>query len=277
MSEEQVRKEMIDFLSHHFRYYTMNSWNRSTSYARNVKIHNLDLTAAQRSKAYDMIYAEGTFDEINMYLEDFAVNHEHKYQAAFNGRSGGYIVMIQGGQKPSGYQSYCTKCGQLNYAKVILHAETKEDKLKNYVRTHNTWIPQVYINQQEVKDLGIPEEEVLKIVIETKNELLNRDLNYTIDNKCGSCGRLSRVNFDKPHMQIYTQPGLGMDEDPDFEDEDNWDNNSLKARYDLVKEFDMMVDDCIATFKEKLDNCDVIEETIMIPRTVTRLKCKMEE
>lgn len=35
------RKEMIAFLKNHFRYDTMNSWNRSTSYANNVK--NLQL------------------------------------------------------------------------------------------------------------------------------------------------------------------------------------------------------------------------------------------
>ena len=39
------RKEMINFLTTHFRYYTNNSWNLSTSYANNVKIYNLDLTS----------------------------------------------------------------------------------------------------------------------------------------------------------------------------------------------------------------------------------------
>jgi len=31
---QATKEEMIAFLRDHFRYYTMNSWNRSTSYAR---------------------------------------------------------------------------------------------------------------------------------------------------------------------------------------------------------------------------------------------------
>lgn len=34
-------KDMIDYLKNHFRYDTMNSWNRATSYANNVKIHRV--------------------------------------------------------------------------------------------------------------------------------------------------------------------------------------------------------------------------------------------
>lgn len=37
------RKAMADFLTNHFRYDTMNSWNESTSYANNVKIYNLGI------------------------------------------------------------------------------------------------------------------------------------------------------------------------------------------------------------------------------------------
>ncbi len=32
------RADMTGFLKKHFRYHTMNSWNRSTSYACNLKI-----------------------------------------------------------------------------------------------------------------------------------------------------------------------------------------------------------------------------------------------
>lgn len=37
------RKAMIDYLEDHFRYFTMNSWNRSQSYACNLKIYKLGL------------------------------------------------------------------------------------------------------------------------------------------------------------------------------------------------------------------------------------------
>ena len=37
------RQAMAEFLANHFRYYTMNSWNRLTSYANNVKSKNSSL------------------------------------------------------------------------------------------------------------------------------------------------------------------------------------------------------------------------------------------
>ena len=54
--EKQVdltdRKAMIRFLKEHVRYFTMNSWNRSTSYANNVKFYKLGLTEEQETSAY---------------------------------------------------------------------------------------------------------------------------------------------------------------------------------------------------------------------------------
>ena len=49
---------------------------------------------------------------------DFNRKHNYLWQAGWNGRSGGYLVLYQGGTKPSGYRSYCTKCGQKNYTSV---------------------------------------------------------------------------------------------------------------------------------------------------------------
>ena len=37
------RKEMVEFLTSHFRYNTMNSWNNSTSYAHSVEPKNSKL------------------------------------------------------------------------------------------------------------------------------------------------------------------------------------------------------------------------------------------
>ena len=96
------RNEMIDFLKSHFRYYTMNSWNKSTSYAQNVKVYNIGLTPEQRDRAYDIICAEGAYDEINCIIDDFGIKHNHEYQIGFNGRSDGYLVLYQGGFKDSG-------------------------------------------------------------------------------------------------------------------------------------------------------------------------------
>lgn len=34
--------------------------------------------------------------------------------------------------------------------------------------------------------------------------------------QCGRCGLLTRVDFDKPHMQVSILPGRGTDDDTDF-------------------------------------------------------------
>ena len=119
------RKDMVEFLTSHFRYSTMNSWNRSTSYAHNVKIYNLGLTSEQLDKVYEMLDTDGFYDNINDLIEQFAIDHNYNWQVGFNGRSSGYLVLYQGGRKESGYKSRCTQCGQLNYRTV---EETKNCK-----------------------------------------------------------------------------------------------------------------------------------------------------
>lgn len=112
------RKEMVEFLTSHFRYDTMNSWNNSTSYANNVKIYNLGLTSEQDEKLWDMIDTEEFYCQIQWLIDDFAENHNYEWQVGFNGKSGGYLVLYQGGRKALDYKSRCTNCGQLNYATV---------------------------------------------------------------------------------------------------------------------------------------------------------------
>ncbi len=51
---KRSRPTMTLFLTRHFRYNTMNSWNRSTSYANNVKVQNLDIPDRLRDLAYDI-------------------------------------------------------------------------------------------------------------------------------------------------------------------------------------------------------------------------------
>ena len=61
------REAMISFLENHFRYYTLHSWNRSTSYAHNVKLHSLDLPAELMDAAYSAICAEVQNPDWNMF------------------------------------------------------------------------------------------------------------------------------------------------------------------------------------------------------------------
>ena len=92
------RKAMVDFLKSHFRYYTMNSWNRSTAYANNVKIYNLGIEDKEvEDKMYSLTYmSEDTADvffDVHELVRGFV--RDTGYDAGFNGRSGGYLVMYE--------------------------------------------------------------------------------------------------------------------------------------------------------------------------------------
>ena len=112
------RKAMINFLENHYRYHTLNSWNCSTSYANNVKVHNLGLSITEEDKLYELIEISEFYERIRLYFNEFAQKYNYQWQAGFNGRSGGYIVLYKGFVKNSEYKSFCTECGQRNYKTI---------------------------------------------------------------------------------------------------------------------------------------------------------------
>ena len=112
------RKAMTSFLEDHFRYPTMNSWNNSTSYANNMKVYKLGLPADMEEKLYQMLDVNEFYEELRYLIDEFDESHNYLWQAGFNGRSGGYLVLYQGFAKPSEYKSYCRKCGQKNYKSI---------------------------------------------------------------------------------------------------------------------------------------------------------------
>ena len=200
------RKAMERFLENHFRYNTMNSWNRSTSYANNVKVYNLGLSREQEDKLYSIMEVREFYDLINDDLMLFALEHDYRWQVGFNGRSGGYLVLYRGFAKPSEYKSFCKKCGQKNY--------------------------------QSVEENGC---------------------------KCGRCGAEARVNYTKAPDEVGVYPGQSVDMDEDFNE---WDIYSLRDRVRLIQEFDRLCDRVLARIVEMLEMYDVLEETVMCPKTV---------
>ena len=111
---------MRKFLANHDRYSTMNSWNRATSYAVNIKISHLRLTTEEANACYDLLSCQdcAEYSGFNDRLRDFDREHDYEWQIGINGRSGGYAVLYRGGRKPSGYKSYCPSCGQKCYEAV---------------------------------------------------------------------------------------------------------------------------------------------------------------
>lgn len=85
------RAKMVEFLRDHQRYWTANSWNRSTSYSARVKIHDF-VPRTLQAQAYKMLEMREVYAEIGDRLLDF--NDENKpYSIGFNGRSSGYLVL----------------------------------------------------------------------------------------------------------------------------------------------------------------------------------------
>lgn len=108
------REAMIAFLSSHFRYDTMNHWNRSTSYAHCVKIHALGLSPEQAEKSFEVLNAD-IWDEFELIIEDFVVEMNGAFTISSNGRSSGYLVLMQSNWESTGYLSFCRSCSQRNY------------------------------------------------------------------------------------------------------------------------------------------------------------------
>lgn len=103
------RAKMIEYLLKHFRYFTMNSWNRVTSFANNVKLYYIGLEdeGVDLDKAFDFLYSENPeyTIEVDMLINDFTRNNPH-ISVGFNGRSGGYIVMYMCERTSDGYKTF---------------------------------------------------------------------------------------------------------------------------------------------------------------------------
>lgn len=83
-------KDMFEFLTKHFEYDTMNSWNGQRSIANKVKLYCLDL----RNDWTDVHKAleDDDWCIVNMMLKEFEETHRG-CSLGFNGRSGGYLVL----------------------------------------------------------------------------------------------------------------------------------------------------------------------------------------
>jgi hypothetical protein len=99
------------------RYFTMNSWNLSTAPAYNLKVYNV-IDRELQNKVFELMESEDFYNEINELITVFDANNNYEWQAGFNGRSGGYLVLYKGGRKLSEYKSYCSLCGQRNFTSI---------------------------------------------------------------------------------------------------------------------------------------------------------------
>lgn len=87
---------MGDVKLHFIRYWSMNSWNRSKTPAFNLKVYKVIPNELQ-NKVFEMMESEDFYYEINDLVGDFNREHNYSWQASFNGRSGGYLILHKGG------------------------------------------------------------------------------------------------------------------------------------------------------------------------------------
>jgi hypothetical protein len=99
------------------RYNTMNSWNNATAPAYNLKVYNV-IDNDLQDRVFKLMEADNFYDEINFLIEEFNKENDYVYQAGFNGKSGGYLVLYNGGKKKSEYKSICLNCGQKNFKTI---------------------------------------------------------------------------------------------------------------------------------------------------------------
>lgn len=116
--DRRSRQEMTDFLTNHFRYHTLHSWNCSTSYANCVKINRLDLSSAQLHTAWDLLSVNHLYHPFTMLFNAWASQRQWRWQIGFNGRSHGYLVLYQGGLNyKNAHTAQCDFCDKLTYHK----------------------------------------------------------------------------------------------------------------------------------------------------------------
>ena len=204
------RQEMIDFLTNHFRYSTMNSWNACTSYANNIKIHSLDLSKEQRDALYELRETNEIDHQMEQCIDDFTDSQNSLWTVGTNGRSGGYLVLYKSGLKTLDYKSRCKACGQLNYTSIEENS-----------------------------------------------------------NVCGKCGQPKRVNLINPIKTLVVYSGKDVDMYEDFED---WSDEQIKERVELVQDFDRLTDDIIEYCLSLSEEYEVVEEVVMTPKTIKVLK-----
>lgn len=102
------REAMAGFLARHYRYNTMNSWNRSTSYANDVKVPSLDIPQEFQDLAYDVAWGEVEAPDWDIFFARTVSDFYQRtgYHIGFNGRSSGYLVLYEAEANEDGTYSF---------------------------------------------------------------------------------------------------------------------------------------------------------------------------
>ena len=123
------------------RYWTMNSWNESKSLAYNMKIYNI-FPMKYQNAVYALLDEPDAYSTVNCLISAFTHKYNYKWQAGFNGRSGGYLVLYSGGIRDE--RTYCQP--GLDIEDKDVPAEVKKDFRKLAVDIYKAVLDDVKYN-----------------------------------------------------------------------------------------------------------------------------------
>lgn len=93
------REALIEFLQEHDRYPVMNSWNGTQTFSNRVKVHYMGLPKDVLDRAFDLVCGDDPLRyrwerQLNTRLNQFEQEQNGYYKMGFNGRSGGYLILL---------------------------------------------------------------------------------------------------------------------------------------------------------------------------------------
>lgn len=228
----RTKKEMIEYLSSHFRYHTLRSWNQITSYAHNVKIYNLPWKSKDvESKAYDLVFTAQAGQIAQKHFDEFNRQTDYRYSIITSGRSGGYFVLVESERTDSGYKSECPVCGQLNYRLVPPDKNTLDYLLVRQLLKN--WTNETILREPEVLNFSADGNKKQNALLRLRP--IHKD--FSSDAHCGRCGFEQRENLSSPVYQTAIRFN-GIDGEEDFND---WEKYRLERRVKTIFLFDQIV------------------------------------
>lgn len=84
--------------------------------------------------------------------------------------------------------------------------------------------------------------------------------------RCGVCNEDTRVNLESPVYSVRTFPGKDIDKDEDFAE---WSTSDIRARVELVWDFDLTVERACRAFLKWMMNNKAEEREVLVPKKVT--------
>lgn len=97
--DRRSREELISFLQDHDRYPVMNSWNGTKTFSNKVKVHYMDLPKDVLDRAFELACGDDFLRyhwerQLSVRLTQFEQEQRGYYKMGFNGRSGGYLILL---------------------------------------------------------------------------------------------------------------------------------------------------------------------------------------